>query len=178
VTRPAERIAEGFGMLSEDRKGEGLALAMSIADNVTLSRLPAFVGAAWQSGVARAWVERLHVRCRDVDQPASGLSGGNQQKVAIARLLHQDADVLLLDQPTRGVDVGAKAEVRRLIAELASRGKAILLVSDDLAELCETCDSIAVMRRGVLGAARPAREWTAASLLAEAAWTPRAGAPP
>ena len=165
---PGERIAQGFGMLSEDRKGEGLALGMSIADNLTLSSLRVLVRRSWQESVARQWVTRLGVRCRDVQQPVSDLSGGNQQKVALGRLMEQDAEILLLDQPTRGIDVAAKYEVHKLIDELAGRGKAIVIVSDDLSELRGVCDRIAVMCRGVLGAARAASEWTLDSLLSEA----------
>ncbi len=165
---PAERLAHGAGMLSEDRKGEGLALGMSVADNLTLSKLDPFVLGSRQRSAAMRWIERLRVRCRDVAQPVADLSGGNQQKIALGRLLHQDADVLLLDEPTRGIDVAAKADIYRLIDELAARGKAVLVVSDDLGELLGLCDRIAVMHRGVLGAARPAGEWTESSLLAEA----------
>jgi ribose transport system ATP-binding protein len=103
-----------------------------------------------------------------VREPVSNLSGGNQQKVALGRLMHQDAEILLLDQPTRGIDVAAKAEVHRLIDELAVAGRAVLLVSDDLSELLGICDRIAVMHRGVLGPTRPATEWTEASLLSAA----------
>jgi ribose transport system ATP-binding protein len=174
---PAERIAQGLGMLSEDRKAEGLALTMSVADNLTLSKLTRLVWASWQRGVAARWVQALAIRCRDVEQPVVDLSGGNQQKVALGRLLHQDAAVLLLDQPTRGIDVAAKADVHRVTRRLAAEGKAVLFVSDDLAELCGVCDTIAVMNRGVLGPARPASEWTEASLLAAAvAAAPQAGA--
>jgi ribose transport system ATP-binding protein len=165
---PAERIRQGFGMLSEDRKAEGLALALSIADNLTLSKLAALVRASAQRSVAARWVEALAIRCRDVLQPVLDLSGGNQQKVALGRLMHQEAEILLLDQPARGIDVAAKADVHRLIDGLAVGGKAVLLVSDDLEELLGVCDRIAVMRRGVLGPARPVSEWTEALLLAEA----------
>ncbi|HXX68389.1 MAG TPA: sugar ABC transporter ATP-binding protein [Polyangiaceae bacterium] len=164
---PAERIAQGFGMLSEDRKAEGLALTMSVADNLTLSKLAALVG-PWQRNVSARWVDRLGIRCRDVQEPVLNLSGGNQQKVALGRLMHQDAEILLLDQPTRGIDVAAKAEVHRLIGELAVAGRAVVLVSDDLSELLGICDRIAVMHRGILGPARPAIEWTEASLLSAA----------
>jgi ribose transport system ATP-binding protein len=121
---PALRLAQGIGMVSEDRKVEGLALSLSIADNLTLSRLdglgPAgLVFPARQEQAAAKWVKRLGVRCRSPAQPVGALSGGNQQKVAIARLLHHDVDVLLLDEPTRGIDVGSKAEIYRLIDELA-----------------------------------------------------------
>jgi ribose transport system ATP-binding protein len=165
---PAGRIAQGFGMLSEDRKGEGLALTMSVADNLTLSKLATMVRSSWQRGVAARWVDRLGIRCRGVQEAVLNLSGGNQQKVALGRLMHQDAEILLLDQPTRGIDVAAKTEVHRLIEELAVAGRAILLVSDDLSELRSTCDRIAVMRRGVLGPARPVNEWTEESLLSAA----------
>jgi ribose transport system ATP-binding protein len=166
---PARRIAQGVGMLSEDRKGEGLALGMSIADNLTLSKIGPVVRPTWQRGVAARWVERLGIRCRDVEQAVVDLSGGNQQKVSLGRLLNDDAQILLLDQPTRGVDVGAKAEIHALIEEMVARQKAVLLVSDDLSELRRLCDRIAVMHRGVLGPARPATEWTEESLLSAAA---------
>ena len=169
---PRARIAQGFGMLSEDRKGEGLALAMSVADNLSLSSLSFWVRDSWQRTMATSWIARLGVRCRDVEQPVLALSGGNQQKVALGRLVQQDAQILLLDQPTRGIDVAAKVAIHQLVLRLATSGKAILLVSDDLAELCGVCDRIAVMRRGVLGAARSASEWTVASLLSEAVGAP------
>ena len=170
---PARRLAQGVGMLSEDRKGEGLALSLSIAENVTLSMLDrlgslGFVSAAKQRAVARAEVDRLGVRCRDVDQPVRDLSGGNQQKVALGRLLAHDVDVALLDEPTRGIDVGSKAQIYRVIDELALRGKAVLFVSSYLPELLGVCDRIAVMRRGELGPARPAAGLTEHALLLEA----------
>jgi ribose transport system ATP-binding protein len=169
------RGARGVGMLSEDRKQEGLALARSIAENATLSDLRPFVrGGAWLSmaerdAAASRAIERLRIRCRGPSQRVRELSGGNQQKVALARLLHQDADVLLLDEPTRGVDVASKAEIYRVMGELAAAGKAVLFVSSYAPELIGVCDRIAVMRRGVLLPARPASEWTETSLVAAAA---------
>ena len=106
------------------------------------------------------WLERLHVNATGPGQSVGRLSGGNQQKVALARLLDQQADVLLLDEPTRGIDVGSKAEVYRLIGELAGQGKAILVVSSYLPELFGICDRIAVMTRGALCEARPTSQWT------------------
>jgi ribose transport system ATP-binding protein len=117
---------------------------------------------------ASAQLARLGVKYRDPDQPAGELSGGNQQKVALARLLHQDADVFLLDEPTRGVDVGSKADIYRLIGELAAAGKAVLVVSSYLPELFGVCDTIAVMTRGVLGPARPVAEWSPEAVIAAA----------
>jgi ribose transport system ATP-binding protein len=109
--------------------------------------------------VAR-WIARLRIASSGPAQPVGGLSGGNQQKVALARLLHQHADVLLLDEPTRGIDVGSKAEVYRLLGELAAQGKSILVVSSYLPELFGICDRIAVMSRGSLTEALPVDRWT------------------
>ncbi len=170
---PARRLAQGVGLLSEDRKGEGLAAGLSIADNATLSRLeglgPAgLVLPARQHAAAKRWTDELGVRCRDVEQPVGELSGGNQQKVALARLLHHGLDVLLLDEPTRGIDVGSKAEIYRLIDALAVAGKAVLMVSSSFPELLGTCDRIAVMHRGRLGPARPTDQLDEHRLMLEA----------
>ncbi len=165
---PAQRLAQGMDLLSEDRKGEGLAGALSIADNLTLSDLPRFVTSAWQRAATSRWIEALGIRSRDPLQPISDLSGGNQQKVALARLLHHDADVFLLDEPTRGIDVGAKAQIYEMIDREAAKGKAILMVSSYLPELLGVCDRVAVMRRGRLGPARPVASLTEHDILLEA----------
>ncbi|MGO9000136.1 MAG: sugar ABC transporter ATP-binding protein [Polyangiaceae bacterium] len=171
--RPRARLAQGVGFLSEDRKTEGLALSMSIADNVTLSRLDGlgpwrFVSQARQRSAVARWMTELGIKARDSSQPVGDLSGGNQQKVALSRLLHQDADVFLLDEPTRGIDVASKAQIYALIDRLAAEGKAILLVSSYLPELLGVCDRIAVMCRGRLGDAKAVGEWTSHTLLEEA----------
>jgi ribose transport system ATP-binding protein len=160
----------GIGLLSEDRGGEGLMLGRSIAENVALSpRGPVLV----KPGVTRAegsrWIAELAIRSSGPDQRVSDLSGGNQQKVQIARLLREDFDVLLVDEPTRGIDVASKAQVLELLRDLAARGKGIVLVSSQLDELVSTCDRIAVLRHGELGPARPAAEWDEQALLLEAA---------
>jgi ribose transport system ATP-binding protein len=177
---PRDRWRQGMGLLSEERAGEGLALGLSVADNMTLTRLdplgPAFVVLpSKQLAAASRWIDRLGIRCSDAGQAVGDLSGGNQQKVAVARLLHHDVDVLLLDEPTRGIDVASKAQIHALIDELvcgperASRDrKAVLLVSSYLPELLGVCDRIAVMSRGRLGPARPVEEWTEHSLLMDA----------
>jgi ribose transport system ATP-binding protein len=170
---PVALSARGVGLLSEDRKGEGLAGTLSIAENMTLSgraRLGPWGLALPQRSLAaaRRWIETLGVRCRGPEQRVAALSGGNQQKVALARLLEQDVDVLLLDEPTRGIDVGSRADIYRLIDELAARGKAVLMVSSYMPELLGVCDRIAVMVRGKLGPARPAPELTEHALLLEA----------
>lgn len=165
---PHESLAHGVGLLSEDRKREGLALNLSVAENITLSALPAIVHDRDLRTAANARVEQLGIRVADVDAPVSRLSGGNQQKVALARLLHQDVDVFLLDEPTRGIDVRSKSEIYATIDALAVRGKAVLVVSSWLPELLGLCDRIAVMRRGTLGEARSAEDWTEEKLLREA----------
>ncbi len=159
-----------LGLLSEDRKLEGLALALPVADNVTLSHLSPLT--RWgvldrrkQAAAAGRRALELGIKCSGPAQPAGALSGGNQQKVAFARLLHEEAEILLLDEPTRGVDVGSKAEIYRLMGQLAAQGKALLMVSSYLPELLGVCDRIAVMHRGTLGPARPCDEWSEDSLL-------------
>ena len=165
---PAQSWSRGLGMVSEDRKTEGLALSLSLADNVTLSSLRAFVHPAAQAASSQRWIEKLGIRCRDPHQAVGDLSGGNQQKVALARLLEHEADVLLLDEPTRGIDVGSKAEIYRLIDELACAGRAVLIVSSYLPELLGICDRIAVMSRGRLHPARPVSELDEHRIMEEA----------
>jgi ribose transport system ATP-binding protein len=165
-------LAPRMGLVSEDRKGEGLFLNLPVAENMTLSTAGGpFV---WPARIARGaarFIERLGIRCRGPEEPVGQLSGGNQQKVAIARLLHQDADVLLLDEPTRGIDVASKAQIYQMIDDLVARKedpRAIVMVSSYLPELLGTCDRIAVMCRGRLGPARPAHELTEQGLVLEA----------
>ena len=155
---PERRLRQGVGLLSEDRASEGLALPLSVAENLTLSRL--LPAGSWRvsprlcHAAAKRWIEKLNIRCRDPEQPCVELSGGNQQKVALARLLHHDVDVLLLDEPTRGIDVKSRSEIYELIDALAARGKAVLVVSSHLPELLGLCDRIHVMYRGVLSEGR------------------------
>ena len=169
---PARRWRQGAGMLSEDRKNEGLAVALPLSENLALSRIPLLTSPARLDAASRKWVSRLDIRCRSPRQRVVDLSGGNQQKVALARLLYHDVDVLLLDEPTRGIDVGSKALIYQIIDDLAAgregRPRAVLLVSSYLPELLGVCDRIAVMHRGRLGEARPVGEWDEHSLLLEA----------
>jgi ribose transport system ATP-binding protein len=169
---PGARWAQGMALVSENRKEEGLALGLSVADNLTLSNLPALVRPSARRPLTARWLEKLDVRCQGPDQPIGELSGGNQQKIAIARLLHHGVDVLLLDEPTRGIDVASKAQIYDLIDALVTREhppKAVVMVSSYLPELLGVCDRIAVMCRGRLGPARPAADWTEAALIREAA---------
>jgi len=155
---PLHRWAQGVGMLSEDRKAEGLALNLSLSDNLTLPRLPSWIRPSALSAETADWIKRMGVRCSGPDQAIGQLSGGNQQKIALGRLLRNQSDVLLLDEPTRGVDIGAKQNIYRLIDQLANDGKAVVMVSSYLPELLGTCDRIAVMCRGILGPATPVAE--------------------
>ena len=171
---PSSRLSSGIGYLSEDRKGEGLAVALSVADNVTLTRFET-CATRWgwldlerQNEQAATWIGRLGIRARTPRQPVRTLSGGNQQKVALARLLHQDADVFLLDEPTRGIDIGSKVQIYEAIARFADEGKAVLMISSYLPELFGLCDRLAVMHRGRLSEARPVAQWTPESVLAVA----------
>ena len=167
------RIRAGMGLVSEDRKTEGLAQTRTIADNLTYSRLAPYSRFGWLNLRRRRrsavhWMKQLQVKAASPDQPVGELSGGNQQKVAIARVLHQQADVLLLDEPTRGIDVGTKSEIYRLMGELAAEGKAVIFVSSYLTELMAVCDRIGVMSRGQLREVKPTSEWTEEAIMSVA----------
>jgi ribose transport system ATP-binding protein len=162
---PKDSIRKGLGLVSEDRKHEGLALDLSIADNLTLSRLVPYrrfglLDLRRRRAVVEDWMRDIGCRALGANQTVGELSGGNQQKIAIARLLHQQADVLLFDEPTRGIDVGTKAEIYRLLGKLAAAGKAIILISSYLPELLGVADRIAVMCRGRIVDLRPTEQWT------------------
>ena len=173
---PQMRLIEGLGYLSEDRKGDGLTLNQSLADNVTVTKFDTCSRWGWldlgaQRRQAEKLVSALKIKTRGAQQAVGSLSGGNQQKVVVARLLHQDADVLLLDEPTRGIDIGSKAQVYETIAECAAQNKAVLMVSSYLPELFGMCDRLAVMSRGRLSEVRPIDRWTPESVLQAAIGT-------
>ncbi len=172
-SRPASRLEQGMGLLSENRKEEGLLLNRTLADNLTLTRFGpvsrfGFINQRKQNEVAREWMRQLDVRAASPNQTMAELSGGNQQKIAVGRLLHHDAKILLLDEPTRGIDVGSKVQIYQWMGRLAAQGKAIIFVSSYLPELLGICDRIAVMCRGILSAVRPVQEWTEQSIIATA----------
>jgi ribose transport system ATP-binding protein len=177
-TAPSDPWSEGMGLLSEDRKSEGIALTLSVADNLTMTRLDpfgpgVFVLPSRQREASAQWISRLDIKCASPAQSAVELSGGNQQKIAIARLLHHDVDVFILDEPTRGIDVGSKAQIYRLIDALVAdsserRARAVLMVSSYLPELLGLCDRIAVMRRGRLEPPRPIAGLTEHDLMMQA----------
>lgn len=158
------RIRQGMGFLSEDRQGEGLALTQSVADNVTLSDFSPYVRMGYlrvkrQMRAAAGWIERMNIKARQPRQPVSSLSGGNQQKVALARLLHQRAEILLLDEPTRGIDVVSKSQIYEWIGRLAQEGRTVLFVSSYFPELLGVCDRIAAFHRGQVVDVRPVADW-------------------
>ena len=151
--RFAEAIRDGLGLIPEDRKLQGLVQIMSVERNTTLVNLPRIT----QGGVIRKGLEaklsaeyaqKLHVVTPSMQTQVQFLSGGNQQKVVIAKWLFQEADILFLDEPTRGIDVGAKAEIYRLINQMVQEGKTIIMISSEMPELLGMCDRIMVMHEG------------------------------
>ncbi len=151
VRDPRDAIACGIALVPEDRKGAGLVLGMSVADNLTLAgvRAPIIDGPA-EHRTAAAQVDDLAIKTASLDTEVANLSGGNQQKVVLGKWLLTEPRVLLLDEPTRGVDVGAKAEIYRLIHALTERGHAVVMASSDLPEVLRLSDRILVLREGRL----------------------------
>jgi ABC-type sugar transport system ATPase subunit len=153
VRSPREAIGHGIALLTEDRKGQGLVLGLSARENFALPNLGRWSRFGWiatrkESSAFMRYVESLNIRVAGPEQAARNLSGGNQQKLLIARWLENDARVLLFDEPTRGIDVGSKHETYNLIRDLASRGKAIVMISSELPEVLGMSDRILVMHEG------------------------------
>ncbi len=152
---PAAAIRAGISMLPEDRKAEGIVPGLSVRENIVLAAMPrlskaGIVSRAKQDRIVEIFMKRLRIKASSPEQKVGELSGGNQQKVLLARWLCLEPKVLLLDEPTRGIDVGAKAEVQSLIDELAREGLAVLLISSDIEELIEGADRIVVLRGGAV----------------------------
>jgi ribose transport system ATP-binding protein len=153
VDNPGDAVRHGICLLTENRKEEGLILPMPVRTNLTLtdfSRISraGLLRSGAEKSVTQDFVGKLDMRIASLEQPARDLSGGNQQKLVIAKWLYRDAAVLMLDEPTRGIDVGAKAEIHHLLRRLAAQGKAILFVSSEIPELVAMCDRILVLWRG------------------------------
>jgi ABC-type sugar transport system ATPase subunit len=170
---PAEAQRLGIAYLPEERRSEGLFLPLSVSENATFPRLRrlaryGLIRTSEQKAVAEEYVQRLSVRCRSVRDPVSNLSGGNQQKVVLAKCLVNEPSILILDEPTRGVDVGAKSEIYRLIDALARDGKAVLLISSELEEILAMADRVVVMREGRVTGEFSGAEATQESLTAAA----------
>jgi ribose transport system ATP-binding protein len=173
IRSPRHAVRRGIALLTEDRKQQGLLLPLSVAQNVTLPSLATVSRLGWisarrEGAAAGAMVDALSIRCHSPHQPVETLSGGNQQKVVLARWLYRDCNILIFDEPTRGIDVGAKFDIYTLLMKLAGQGKAIIVVSSDMLELLAICDRIAVMSAGKLTATFVRGRWTQDKIMAAA----------
>jgi rhamnose transport system ATP-binding protein len=170
ITSPADAIAAGIGYMPEDRRRHGVVLDMSIAANTSLASLRTISRLGWidrnaECVLAERYVAQLRIKTPSVDTDCGTLSGGNQQKVALSRWLAIAPKILILDEPTQGVDVGAKAEIHRLMVDLAQRSIAIIMISSELPEILGMSDRIAVMHNGSLGGILPRPEATQQKIL-------------
>jgi rhamnose transport system ATP-binding protein len=155
--RPQAAVRAGLALVPEDRRAQGLALELSIARNASLTVLGRLVkhgliSARSETTLASDWGKRLRLKASDLDAPVGTLSGGNQQKVVLGKWLATEPKVLIIDEPTRGIDVGAKAEVYRTLAELVKEGMAVLMISSELPEVLGMADRILVMHEGRISA--------------------------
>ena len=153
IKHPKDAVAAGIGYLSEDRKRFGLCLGLSVADNTVMASLdslsgPIFVNNRKISAESQKYVEQVRTKTPSIKTPVRSLSGGNQQKVVISKWLLRDCDVLIFDEPTRGIDVGAKSEIYKLMNQLAAQGKSIIMISSELPELLRMSDRVMVMCEG------------------------------
>ena len=172
IRNPRDAARQGLTYLSEDRKGKGLHVHFGLAENLTLMALQRYATpwlrpSAERAALAAA-VGEFGIRTGSLDIPASSLSGGNQQKLALAKVLHPDPRVVVLDEPTRGVDVGAKRDIYFLIQRLARAGKGVVVISSELVELIGVCHRIVVMRAGTQQATLSAHQLTEEALIAHA----------
>jgi ABC-type sugar transport system ATPase subunit len=163
-------LSAGIGLLPEDRKRLGLVLTMNCRENTSLAALnrlsrSGFVRRSEEQSLVQRHTERLQVRTPSFEAPIDGLSGGNQQKIALAKWLARECDILIVDEPTRGVDVGAKAEIHRLLDELACQGLAVLLISSELPEVMNLSRRILVMREGELAGELERENFSQANLM-------------
>ncbi|MGH3088635.1 MAG: sugar ABC transporter ATP-binding protein [Rubrobacteraceae bacterium] len=169
IKKPQDAIDAGIGYLTEDRKGAGLALQLGIDKNITLASLPAsfgFINLKEERRIAERRKEQLNIRAPSIRSRVQVLSGGNQQKVVVAKWLETKAKVLFFDEPARGIDVGAKAEMFSLIGELAKEGRGIVLISSYLPELINMCDRILVMHEGRVAGVIPREEFSEERIIA------------
>lgn len=153
VNSPADAISKGIGYCTEDRKVEGIIPHLSVKENLTIALLPkiskfGFVNKKEQDRIVKQYIERLKIKTPTPEQAICNLSGGNQQKVLLARWMCMNPKLIIMDEPTRGIDVGAKAEIEQLIQELSDNGISVLMISSEIAELERNCDRIVVMREG------------------------------
>jgi ribose transport system ATP-binding protein len=173
ITSPADAVRHGIALITEDRKGEGLLLPQPVAANISLGNIGrvarhGFIDAQRENALANQQIAAMHIRTSGPAQPVGELSGGNQQKVVIGRWLARDCKVLLFDEPTRGIDVGAKFDIYALMGALARDGRALVVVSSDLRELMLICDRIGVMSAGRMTGIFERDAWSQDALLAAA----------
>jgi ribose transport system ATP-binding protein len=171
IKTPKQAVKCGIAMLPEDRKNQGVLLNMSVKNNATLSSLKNFTNSfGWinkhkENATVNDLVSKLVVKTASIDSKVSNLSGGNQQKVALMKWLTRECEVLILDEPTRGVDVAAKVEIYKIINQLAEEGKAIIMVSSEMTEIIGTCDRVLVMREGEIMGELSKQELTEQNLI-------------
>ena len=173
IRSPADAVKQGIALITEDRKGEGLLLTQSISANIGLGNMHrvsslGVVSGAQEAALAQRQIDAMGIRSSGPEQVVSQLSGGNQQKVVIGRWLERDCAVLLFDEPTRGIDIGAKFDIYRLLGELTRQGRALVVVSSDLRELMLICDRIGVLSAGRLIETFERNNWSQEQLLAAA----------
>jgi len=173
IESPRDAVQSGIALLTEDRKEQGLLLSLAIRKNISLMRLDDVSRFGWmdearERTVADCQAETLSIRCSSTEQSAGELSGGNQQKVVIAKWLYRDCDVLIFDEPTKGIDVGAKFEIYGMLGRLADEGRAIIFVSSDLKELMAVCDRIIVMSAGTVAGNFSRGSWSREKIIAAA----------
>ncbi|MDK1385776.1 sugar ABC transporter ATP-binding protein [Sinorhizobium sp. 8-89] len=169
--QPADAIADGIGFVAEDRKVDGIIPDMSIRENMTLALLPklsraGIIDRARQDEIVERYITALGIKCASPDQPIKELSGGNQQKVLLGRWLCTDPKLLIVDEPTRGIDIGAKSEILRLLRRLADEGLGVLMISSELEELLAAADQVTVLSDGTSVAVLPRKDLSEAALFA------------
>jgi ribose transport system ATP-binding protein len=173
IRKPSDAVRQGIALLTEDRKEQGLFLSLPVRANISITRLGALSRLGWidsarEQRIARDHAGALGIKCWSVEQAAGQLSGGNQQKVVIAKWLYRDCDILIFDEPTRGIDVGAKFEIYRMLADLAAKGRAILVISSDLKELMAICHRILVLSAGRVAGVFERERWSEETIMAAA----------
>lgn len=175
INSPRDAVRHGIAMITEDRKTQGLLLPLAVKVNITLAHIAGIARHGWiyrdeERTVAQRFGALLDLKAHSPEQPVNSLSGGNQQKVVVVRWLYRDSRIILFDEPTRGIDVGAKFDIYKLMGELAAKGKGIIIASSDLKELMLICDRIAVMSGGKLVRIFGRDEWSQEQIL-EAAFS-------
>jgi len=173
INKPSDAVRNGIALLTEDRKEQGLLLPLSVRANISITQLCSLsrfgcISPTAERSVAGRYVSALGIKCSSVEQAVGQLSGGNQQKVVIAKWIYRDSDILIFDEPTRGIDVAARFEIYHMLASQAEKGKAIIVVSSDLKELMAICDRIMVMSAGKVAGIFDRSQWSEEKITAAA----------